>query len=238
MKNNYCVYIHIFSNGKNYIGITRRNPIKRWGFNGYGYRLQTKFYNAILKYGWDNIKHEILFTNLTKEEAEEKEIELIKKYNSIENGYNVENGGSVKGKHSEETKSKISKANKGKPKSDITKLKISMSNKGKVRTEEIKHHLKEIAKKPKSEIGKQHIREAKIGNKNPMYGKKSTEKQLQARIKATSKKVIQYDLKGNLIKIYDSLAEAQRQTNINSKHISRSCRTKYNAGGFKWCYVN
>ena len=35
------------------------------------------FYPLIVQYGWDNIKHEILFSNLTQQEAREKEISLI-----------------------------------------------------------------------------------------------------------------------------------------------------------------
>ena len=75
------------------------------------------FMRAINKYGWNNIKHEILFQGMTKLEAENKEIELIGLYKSDqrEYGYNIQHGGSSIGKHSEETKRKIGKANKGKP---------------------------------------------------------------------------------------------------------------------------
>lgn len=46
---------------------------------------------------------------------DELEIKYIKQYNSLitQNGYNVENGGNSTGKHSEETKRKISEAQKG-----------------------------------------------------------------------------------------------------------------------------
>lgn len=61
-----------------------------------GYKGQY-FHKAILKYGWNNIEHKVLFYNLSKEEAEEKEIQLIKKYrsNNINFGYNIENGGHI-----------------------------------------------------------------------------------------------------------------------------------------------
>lgn len=88
----FTVYRHISPSGKSYVGITKRNPVVRWN-NGKGYAGQPKFYNAILKYGWDNFKHEILFSGLSKQEAEEKEKELIEQNDSIENGYNVSVGG-------------------------------------------------------------------------------------------------------------------------------------------------
>lgn len=114
---NYVVYKHTSPSDKVYIGITCQNPPeKRWK-NGNAYKYNKHFYNAIQKYGgWDSFKHEILFKNLTKEEAEEKEIELIAFYKSNQSdfGYNIANGGNCKGTVSEETKKKLSIAHIGK----------------------------------------------------------------------------------------------------------------------------
>lgn len=112
----YCVYMHKNKiNYKKYIGITCQKPNERWR-KGKGYEQSKCFYSAILKYGWDNFEHIVLFENLTKEEAEQKEVELIKffKSNSKKYGYNIQNGGNSTGKHSEETKEKIRKAKLGK----------------------------------------------------------------------------------------------------------------------------
>lgn len=97
MKNkerNYTVYMHKNKiNGKVYIGITKQKINSRWR-KGKGYK-DCKFRNAIDKYGWDNFEHIILCQNLTKDEACNKEIELIKKYNSTNRkyGYNISTGG-------------------------------------------------------------------------------------------------------------------------------------------------
>lgn len=94
-KNVYCVYCHTnLINNKKYIGITSQLPNHRWGKDGNGYKGQLKFYRAIQKYGWDNFSHEILFENLTLEDANEKEKELIKTYDTVKKGYNVTLGGS------------------------------------------------------------------------------------------------------------------------------------------------
>ena len=105
----YCVYKHTFPNGKVYIGITCQRPKKRWR-NGKAYEHNPFITNAIHKYGWENVRHDILYTGLTKEEAEEKEIDLILEYDSVNraNGYNLDYGGNHAGKHSEATRLKIS----------------------------------------------------------------------------------------------------------------------------------
>lgn len=114
-EENYKVYMHTNKiNDKKYIGITRRNVNDRW-MNGRGYQNQM-FGRAIKKYGWDNFKHEVLYENLTKEEAEQKEIELIARYKSDNGdyGYNVEHGGNCSDSMAESTKKKLSEVMTGK----------------------------------------------------------------------------------------------------------------------------
>lgn len=86
--------MHTSPNGKRYIGITSREPKARWR-SGWGYIANPHFWNAIRFYGWQNFSHEILYTNLTKKEAEQKEIELIAYYDSTNQnkGYNIAAGG-------------------------------------------------------------------------------------------------------------------------------------------------
>ncbi len=95
MNENYCVYVHINKSDSNkcYVGISK-NPEKRWR-KGEGYKGQQKFYSAIKKYGWDNFKHIILLKGLSQEEAWKKEQEYIFKYDSINDGYNVHEGGQI-----------------------------------------------------------------------------------------------------------------------------------------------
>jgi hypothetical protein len=52
-----------------------------------------------------------------------------------------------------------------------------------------------------------------------------------------SKKVNQYDLIGNLIKKWDSMADIERQLGFSHGHISKVCRGVYKqCYGFKWEY--
>ena len=83
---------------KYYVGITHRPTKIRWGLSGQGYKGQF-FYNAIQKYGWENIKHEVLIDNLTEDEACKYEINLIEKLNSCDRryGYNAHYGGNLGG---------------------------------------------------------------------------------------------------------------------------------------------
>lgn len=86
----YVVYRHIFPNGKSYIGITCVKPYYyRWRA-GSSYKSQPKMYNAISKYGWDNIQHEILFDDLSQyekisRERKERCSKAITAYNPITN---------------------------------------------------------------------------------------------------------------------------------------------------------
>ena len=116
MQVGYTVYMHIFPNGKCYIGITKQSPpSKRWN-RGSGYYEQPKMKSAIKKYKWRNIIHKIVASDLPLEQAAELEQMLIREYDSIRNGYNITKGGeggSLGVKHTAESKAKISTAMKG-----------------------------------------------------------------------------------------------------------------------------
>ena len=88
----WTVYRHISPSGKVYVGITSKEINKRWRY-GTGYSNCILFQNAIDKYGWNNIKHQILFTNLTEERAKNLEKDLIRHYKNSEISYNITDGG-------------------------------------------------------------------------------------------------------------------------------------------------
>ena len=203
----YTVYQHKNKiNGKIYIGITSQKPEQRWGSQGCNYKSSPHFYSAIQKYGWDNFEHNILFTDLTKEQACLKEQELIKEYNSMnrEFGYNSTSGGDIFTMN-EETKQKISQAmignqnGLGHPCSEEKKEKISNAQKGRKFTEEHKQKLSEAAKNrhvPCSEKKKQILKEK--SHKKPVYCEE-------------------------LNKVFESVQECSRQLSIPATNISKLC---------------
>jgi len=87
----YKVYIHTFPNGKKYVGITKQDVIKRWGLHGTGYKGQRFLWDAIQKYGWDNVIHEIVMYGLFESEALAVETALIKQFKTYDSnfGYNI-----------------------------------------------------------------------------------------------------------------------------------------------------
>ena len=113
------IYIHTCPNGKKYIGTTQlSDPKDRWD-SGWGYKKNTHFWNAIQKYGWDNIIHQVIEVD-TVEDMWYGEKYLIAYYDTTnpENGYNKSIGGehSSFGCHfhmSKESIKKISESKKG-----------------------------------------------------------------------------------------------------------------------------
>lgn len=208
---NYNVYIHIFPNSKVYIGMTSQKPKRRWN-NGQGYKNNQYMTNAIMKYGWDNVIHKILYTNLKKEEAEEIEIKLIKEYKADNKryGYNIEYGGCHNGKTSEITRKRISEANKGKhnsPKTEFKKGHITII------TEEIKQKISEKNKGKHASVRT----EFKKGHK-PLNVRKVL--------------CIESDV------VYDAIKKASEDTNVMACHISQVCNGKRkSAGKLHWKFI-
>lgn len=146
--------MHVCPNGKRYIGITSKDPTVRWGNNGIRYKAHNEhFYNAIMKYGWDNIQHIIIASDVSKECACEIEKSLIKEYQTTnrEFGYNKSTGGECSGTGvirvvSDETRQKISATQKGRKLSQETILKRSISQTGLKRSLETRKKIAEKAK--------------------------------------------------------------------------------------------
>lgn len=85
------VYIHTTPEGKRYVGATHQNPNKRFN-KGRGYKYQF-FYQAILKFGWENISHQLYEVD-TEEELKYLEKYLISYYDTTnpDKGYNIAKG--------------------------------------------------------------------------------------------------------------------------------------------------
>ena len=200
----FIVYEHKNKiNNKRYIGITCQEPKKRWR-KGKGYK-NSIFRKAIDKYGWENFEHTILFENLTKDEAEQKEIELIKIYKTMNKkyGYNMCIGGNVTTgyKHSNDAKKRMSIAKKNKYNGKNNPM---YGRKG---------ILSPAYNKKLSLETKKKISNSKKGI-------------LTNYAQTLCKQINQYDLNNNFIKKWDSIANIERELNISGSLISRVCRGK------------
>lgn len=143
--------------GRVYIGQTCLSIEKRAGSNGNKYKGCTKFWNAIQKYGWNNFEHIVLASDLTLDQANELEKQYIEKFNSIENGFNLVEGGrnhSWTEEYRQQRRERFlgeKNPNYGKPRSEETKRKIGEANKiallGKKLSEETKKKISESNKK-------------------------------------------------------------------------------------------
>ena len=153
----FYVYVHTCTaNGKKYVGVTSRDPESRW-LKGRGYYQNKHFYSAILKYGWDNIEHEV-FEVESEEEMYRKEVELISFYHSNDPkfGYNNSVGGEYSHlgcKHSKESKKKMSEALKKSHSGLEYKKKMSETVKKRNSDPEYLEKISEAAKKRWSDPG-------------------------------------------------------------------------------------
>jgi group I intron endonuclease len=154
-----CIYRILNKlNGKSYIGQTvYDSPQKRWNVHKNNYskeRHQEYLYRAMRKDGFENFEFSILCI-CKKDELSELECRYINDYKTFgTEGYNMTSGGEGRRdfKLSEETKRKISLAEKGKVISEETRKKLSIAGTGRKLTEETKAKMKEtISKKQKPE---------------------------------------------------------------------------------------
>lgn len=225
MNKVFTIYMHRNKlNNKVYVGQTCKNKLTyRWGVNGICYRHQSKFYNAIKKYGWDNFEHIVLEENVSLDDVDRKEKYYIDKFNSIKNGYNVQEGGI---NHRPITKRKI--VYQFDLKGKFIKKWSSITEAG----ETLNIALGSIVKVCKHQL-------LSCGGYLWSYKKDIKSKRCA---NSNAKKVCQYDLKGNLINTYDSLKQAAivvtGKENSKSK-ICNCCKSldKTCVYGYVWRYL-
>lgn len=228
--NDYKVYCHTSPSGKRYVGISN-NPEKRWN-NGKGYIKNYLFYRAIEKYGWNNFTHEILYENLSIDEAGEIEKKLINNWNLMDPnfGYNLREGGN--GKFSEHSRYLMSKSRKG-----------NTNSVGQYHSLENRKQISESLKK----YYKEHSVSKMDMSNNKDYQKIVARKQELTHLKrslATSgtnnpsaRAIKQLDKNGNLIEEFAYATLAAKKYNLDLSSIIKCCRGKLKTcGGYKWEY--
>lgn len=232
----FTVYCHISPSNKKYVGITSTNPQKRWD-DGMGYKKNYHFFRAIQKYGWDNFKHIILYSDISEERAKEIERSLVKEWKLTERefGYNLRDGGD--GSFSEESIQKMSisrKGNKnsvGRVHSNATKKRISNSLKKFHVTHKNaffgKHHTEETKEKLKQRIVSDETREKMRQNHHDVSGKKNP----------SARAVIAISPSGKIYKKYDYATLAAKELNADLSSIIKCCKGRQKTcAGFYWKY--
>lgn len=201
-------------NKKKYIGLDSKNNSK---YLGSGKHLK----RAIKKYGKENFVKTIIESCNSLEELNNRECYWIEHYNAIKSNefYNLSKGG-IGGWLGDEVNEKRRTTLTGHKHSEETKKKIGEKAKGRKPSKETRKKMSEsqtgiVRHKDKSKLE---------GSSNP-----------------NSKKIAQYTLDGELVRIWDCIKDA---TDFYGKpgcksHISSCAKGKRNKTmGFKWEYLD
>lgn len=228
--NNYLVYKHTSPSGKVYIGITSQRVTKRWK-NGRGYEGCTVFYRAVQKYGWQNIKHEIVAEGLSNEEACLMEQNLIAKYKSSDPryGYNMTLGGEHYDPN-EEWRRKASESHKKYyQEHPEARERVSEQSKGRPCTEENKEYFRAVMKQYYIDHPEERERVA-----NTFRGMKRSEEFCRKVGERKSKAIVCVETGVR----YKSLTEAAAVLGVNRTGITNMLRGKTKTcGGYTFAYA-
>lgn len=222
----FIVYKYTSPSGGIYIGQTCKSLDDRAGKNGYNYLIKDKnsgkylqpgIANAIIKYGWDNIQKEILFKNLTLDQANAIEIQLIEKYKQGGKCYNIANGGS-----------------------GVTGTRDRKIKQYKLSGEFIKewNSIKEAAEFLNNSKAQSNISACCAGRKHRAYNfiwrYSDTEQNIKP-LQPYRSPIDKFNKQGDYICTYSSIAEASRNTGIIDTSIGNCLRGRAkSAGGYVW----
>lgn len=214
-------YIYSATNkitGKKYIGQTINEVDQRWRQHQAPSSKCAKLRDAIVKYGIENFKCEIICICFD-DALDDMEVMYIDKYNTVNNGYNILGGGGQGGSNrrwSEERKKEFSIKCMGRVITEETRRKISLKLTGRSLSPEHQE------KARKAFLGHKHTAASRIlmsQNNNP----------------TGRMKVNQFTIDGVFVKQYDSVSDAAKVVNVGKAAMSRACAVETSVcQGFRW----
>ena len=195
------------------------------------------FYRAIRKYGWENIRHDILFDGLSLEEAKEVEARLISEWQLTDRkyGYNLvsEKDGICMETHRRMSEAQKGNTNsKGRKLSNDTRQKISLS-------------LKTFYSNPENRaaLSRKHTEATKAKLRSRIFSTETREKMSKSHYDCSglknpsAKAIVQLSLSGELIREYGYATQASKECNLDLSSIIKCCRGKQKTcGGYRWKY--
>lgn len=245
------IYKYTSPSGKCYIGQTVNENKRKYEhrYNAYyeeGKDYENPFYRAIRKYGWDSFSYEVLNTVYSEniEELTNKldslEIYYIGQYDSYKNGYNQTIGGhGLRGNNHPSYGTKLSEDHKKKLKDSVSKQVSQYTLSGKyIGSYDSAAQASLVTNADSSGIiavcrGKQHTAggfQWRYGCKEDNIGEvvyeKPTVKKKYGKENPKSKPVYQYTLDYELVRIWESALQAERELGYSSTYISRVCNNK------------
>ena len=247
MKNEdkkWCVYMHTSPSNKVYIGITC-DVKHRWRNHGEGYKGGTRIYYAIRKYGWENFKHEILFTSLTREEACSKEIELIAQYKSTdaEYGYNLCAGGKLGPTH-EETRRRLSAALMGhRVDPEVSRRVADQISIPIICLDTLKEYKSAVEAAHELKVNPSNIRKVCVGRSKTCHGlhfaKKSDYENDTIPVFQDNPVERRKVICVSTGEIYENVSDASKKTGVNRRAISYACNgTHASANKQIWAFLD
>lgn len=241
MNNHFdCIYCYTNKvNGKKYVGQTkdfnkRHNQHKNESFNENAKGYNHYFHKAIRKYGFDNFEVEILKENLQcQDELNYWECYYINEFDTLatnKKGYNIGSGGNNGNPYAGKTKEEMEAIF-----NDEWRQKQSKSKKGE------NNPMYGI-----SLLGDKNGMFGRNGELNPFYGQHHTEEtrkhlseQKKGKKHHRARKIAQYDLQGNLIRVWDYMRQIEEEIGILHGGISQCCNGKKDSyKGFKWKFFD
>lgn len=228
---NYKIYKYTSPSGGVYIGQTKHDIKTRAHKTGSAYLAkrkdgtytQPKIAKAIIKYGWNNFKKEILFEGLTKQEADDKEKEMISYYRSKGTCYNICNGGCIPLDGANDVKIKQYNLN-GEFIKDFNSIKDAVEYLG------LETH------------SQTNISACCMGKKHRAYGYiwRYVDSNLEVHpLKRYRERICQFTKNWVYVASYKNIADAHRETLIGSTSIGNVLNGwSKSAGGYYWKFEN